>query len=73
MKKQYIKPKSMSVKVNLYGSLLEKPGTVGGQSNNPTSSDPNPDDVVFSGKDQPFTDDEDNNSWGSNSRNIWND
>lgn len=66
MKKKYIIPQCMSVKVNLYGSVLEKTGSVGGQSYNPVSKDVDPGDVVFSGKGQTFTDDEED-TWGD----VW--
>ena len=66
MKKKYIKPQCMSVKVNLYGSVLEKTGTIGGQSNNPVDKNVDPKDVEFSGKGQTFTG-EDDETWG----NLW--
>lgn len=71
MKKKYIIPQCMSVKVNLYGSVLEKTGTVGGQSNNPVDKPTNRDDVDWSGKGQTFTDDEEENPWGNGKTNLW--
>lgn len=72
MKKQYFKPQTDCVKVNLYGSLLENGGPVAGQSHNPvgTVSDPKKD-VEWSGKGDAFSDDEDENPVGGNSYNIW--
>lgn len=71
MKKKYIIPQCMSVKVNLYGSVLDNAGTIGGQSNNPVRKDVDPKDVEFSGKGQTFTDDEEENPWGNGSTNLW--
>ncbi|MDD6542614.1 MAG: hypothetical protein PUF32_09985 [Prevotella sp.] len=70
MKKQYFKPQTDCVKVNLYGSLLENGGPVAGQSHNPVGK-PNPGDVEWSGKGDAFSDDEDENPVGGNSYNIW--
>ncbi|MDD7335319.1 MAG: hypothetical protein PUG75_02305 [Prevotella sp.] len=72
MKKQYFKPQTDCVKVNLYGSVLDKGETLAGQSNNPVGK-PNPGDVEWSGKGDAFSDDEDENPMGGNSYNIWND
>lgn len=71
MKKKYIIPQCMSVKVNLYGSVLDNAGTIGGQSNNPVSKDVNPGDVEWSGKGQTFTGEEEENPWGNGKTNLW--
>ena len=70
MKKQYFKPQTDCVKVNLYGSLLGKDGQPTGQSIVPVGK-PNTGDVEWSGKGDAFSDDEDENPVGGNSYNIW--
>ena len=72
MKKQYIKPQTDCVKVNLYGSVLGKGETLAGQSNNPVGSvSSDRGDIENSGKGDAFSDDEDENPVGGNSYNIW--
>lgn len=71
MKKQYIKPQTDCVKVNLYGSVLGNGGPVAGQSHNPVGSVSDQGKVIWSGKGDAFSDDEDENPVGGNSYNIW--
>lgn len=71
MKKQYIKPQTDCVKVNLYGSVLDKGETLAGQSHNPVGTVSDPTKVEWSGKGDAFSDDEDENPMGGNSYNIW--
>ncbi len=71
MKKQYFKPQTDCVKVNLYGSVLDKGETLAGQSNNPASDSDRGGISWDPGKGDAFSDDEDENPVGGNSYNIW--
>lgn len=70
MKRNYIKPDSIPVRVNLLGTVLDDGTAIGGQSHNPVSKDVDPDDVEWSAKKHGFFNNDENddeNSWG----NLW--
>lgn len=62
MMKEYIKPKTQVVKLNLTGSILEGE-TIAGQSKNPVDKDVDPGDVEFSAKKHGFFDEDENEEW----------
>lgn len=59
--KEYIKPNTTVVNLNLTGSILES-GPIGGQSLNPVDKNVDPDDVEWSAKGQGLFDSE-NEGW----------
>lgn len=71
MKKRYIKPVSSTVHVNLLGTVLDAGGTtLGGQSNNPVSSNVDRDHVARSAKKQGFFDEDEDEEWPK-SNSLW--
>lgn len=60
--KEYIKPNTTVIKLNLTGSILEGE-TIAGQSLNPVGKPKNPGDVIWSAKKQGFFDENENEEW----------